>query len=220
MGVFYSFNPRIHYNKVKEFLKKENLEYSEYKDNNNTRNVIEVLNYPNVNYLLFYYEKINNLVAHSSHDLAVIDFFKKISDFLKCEIESDNDEFIVPKNNRTLNDKSMATASIQIGQKLRIFLYNNYPFKSEVYEIESDLIYENEEFTAYEDLVNDPELITAVDVLDQKIYSKAFELFIYSYGSYEDWGYYSYNLELQVLDSLGNIVFESDGFANYKIIEG
>jgi hypothetical protein len=58
MGVFYSFNPRIHYNKVKEFLKKENLEYSEYKDNNNTRNVIEVLNYPNVNYLLFYYEKI------------------------------------------------------------------------------------------------------------------------------------------------------------------
>ena len=44
--------------------------------------------------------------------------------------------------------------------------------------------------------------------------------FINSYGSYEDWGYYSNNLELQVLDSIGNIVFESEGFANYKIIEG
>ena len=43
--------------------------------------------------------------------------------------------------------------------------------------------------------------------------------FINSYGSYKDWGYYSNNLELQVLDSIGNIVFESEGFANYKIIE-
>jgi hypothetical protein len=68
-------------------------------DNGDTRNVIEVQNYPNVDYLLFYYTSINNLVAHSSHDLEVIKILEKLSKFSNCEIESDNDEFIIPFNN-------------------------------------------------------------------------------------------------------------------------
>jgi hypothetical protein len=96
MGVYYSFNPEIHYNKVKEFINKEKLEYSEYRDEGASRNVIEILNYPNVGYLLFYYEKINNLIAHSSYDLEVIEILKNLSCFSRCEIESDNDEFTIP----------------------------------------------------------------------------------------------------------------------------
>jgi hypothetical protein len=99
MGVFYSFSPNIHYNKVKEFLKNENLEHTEYKDNGDTRNVIEIQNYPSVNYLLFYYTSIDNLVAHSSHDLEVITILEKLSKYSNCEIDSDNDEFIIPYNN-------------------------------------------------------------------------------------------------------------------------
>lgn len=99
MGVFYSFSPNIHYNKIKDFLKNETLEHTEYKDNGDTRNVIEVQNTPNVCYLLFYYESIDNLVAHSSHDLEVINILEKLSKFSNCEIDSDNDEFIIPFNN-------------------------------------------------------------------------------------------------------------------------
>lgn len=96
MGVFYSFSPNLHYNKVKEYFKNENIEYTEYKDNDDTRNVIEVQNYPNVDYLLFYYTNIDNLVAHSSHDLDVIIILQNLSIFTNCEVESDNDEFIIP----------------------------------------------------------------------------------------------------------------------------
>ena len=50
-------------------------------------------------YLLFYYTSIDNLVAHSSHDLEVINILEKLSKFSNCEIDSDNDEFIIPFNN-------------------------------------------------------------------------------------------------------------------------
>ena len=50
-------------------------------------------------YLLFYYTSIDNLVAHSSHDLEVITILEKLSKYSNCEIDSDNDEFIIPYNN-------------------------------------------------------------------------------------------------------------------------
>ena len=98
MGVFYSFSPNLNYNNVKDFLINENLDHSEYKDNGDTRNVIEVQNYPNVDYLLFYYTNVDNLLAHSSHDLEVIKILEKLSNYTNCEIDSDNDEFIIPFN--------------------------------------------------------------------------------------------------------------------------
>ena len=98
MGVYYSFSPNLNYKQVKDFLKNENLEHTEYKDNGDTRNVIEIQNYPNVDYLLFYYTNIDNLVAHSSHDLEVIKILERLSRDTNCEIDSDNDEFIVPFN--------------------------------------------------------------------------------------------------------------------------
>jgi hypothetical protein len=113
----------------------------------------------------------------------------------------------------------MATL-IQKDHLIRVFLFNNYPFKSEIYEIDSNLIFDNEDFTEYEDLVDDPELITSLDVLDEKIYCKAFGLFVNSYGSIDEWGQKSYNLELQVLDSAGNIICQSDGFDSYSSMEG
>jgi hypothetical protein len=113
----------------------------------------------------------------------------------------------------------MAT-SIQKGHKLKIFLFNNYPYKSEIYEIDSDTIFYNDEFKEYEDFVNDPELLTSIDILDEKIYSPAFGLFVNSYGSINDWGEKSYNLELQVIDLSGKIIFESNRFSEYNTIEG
>jgi hypothetical protein len=113
----------------------------------------------------------------------------------------------------------MATL-IQKDHKIRVFLFNNHPFKSEIYEIDSNLIFDNEEFTEYEDLIDDPELITSLDVLDEKIYCKAFGLFVNSYGSIDEWGHKSYNIELQVVDSSGNIVLQSDGFESYSSMQG
>jgi hypothetical protein len=81
----------------------------------------------------------------------------------------------------------MAT-EISKGQTVKVFVFNNYPFKSEIYEFESDLIHENDEFTEDEDLVDDPELITSLDILDEKIYCIAFGLFVNSYGSIDEWG--------------------------------
>ena len=98
MGVYYSFSPNLNYKQVKDFLKNENLEHTEYKDNGDTRNVIEIQDYLNVDYLLFYYTNIDNLVAHSSHDLEVIKILEKLSRDTNCEIDSDNDEFIIPFN--------------------------------------------------------------------------------------------------------------------------
>ncbi len=109
---------------------------------------------------------------------------------------------------------------ISKGQTVKVFIFNNYPFKSEIYEFESDLIYENDDFTEYEDLVDDPELITSLDVLDSLIYNKAFGSFVNNYGSIEEWGQKSYNLELQVTDSNGNIIFQSEGFDSYFTLEG
>lgn len=113
----------------------------------------------------------------------------------------------------------MAT-QIEKGHIVRVFVYNNYPFKSEIYEFESDLIYENEEFTEYEDLVDDPELITTVDILDSLIYNKAFGLFVNNYGSIDDWGQKSYNIELQVVDSISSVICQTEGFVNYNTLEG
>ena len=96
MGVYYSFSPNLNYKQVKDFLKNENLEHTEYKDNGDTRNIIEIQNHPN--YLLFYYTTIDNLVAHSSHDLEVLKILEKLSRDTNCEIDSDNDEFIIPFN--------------------------------------------------------------------------------------------------------------------------
>ena len=113
----------------------------------------------------------------------------------------------------------MAT-EISKGHIVKVFIFNNFPFKSEIYEIDSDLIFENDEFTEYEDLVDDPELITSLDILDEKIYCKAFGLFVNSYGSIDEWGQKSYNLELQVVDTSGNIVCQSEGYDSYATMEG
>jgi hypothetical protein len=56
--------------------------------------------------------------------------------------------------------------------------------------------------------------------LDSLIYNKAFGLFVNNYGWIEDWGQKSYSLELQVVDSNGDIICESEGFVNYNILEG
>ena len=96
MGVYYAFSPDINYKMVKEFLEFEKLEHLEYKDDgDSSRNIIEVINLLNVDYLLFYYRDTDSLVAHSSHDLDVLKVLEKLSLFSKCEIESDNDEFTV-----------------------------------------------------------------------------------------------------------------------------
>lgn len=113
----------------------------------------------------------------------------------------------------------MATL-IQKDHTIKVFLFNNFPFKSEIYEIDSNLILDIDEFSEYEDLVDDPELITSLDILDERIYCKAFGLFVNSYGSIEEWGQKSYNLELQVIDANGNIVCQSEGFRNYDTMEG
>jgi hypothetical protein len=113
----------------------------------------------------------------------------------------------------------MAT-EISKGQTIKVFIFNNYPFKSEIYEFESDLIYDNDDFTEYEDLVDDPELITTLDVLDSLIYNKAFGSFVNNYGSIEEWGQKSFNLEIQVVDANGNIVCQSEGFSKYETMEG
>ena len=36
MGVYYSFSPNLNYKQVKDFLKNEKLEHTEYKDNGDT----------------------------------------------------------------------------------------------------------------------------------------------------------------------------------------
>ena len=100
MGVYYAFSPDINYKMVKEFLEFEKLEHLEYKDDgDSSRNIIEVINLLNVDYLLFYYRDTDSLVAHSSHDLEVIAILEKLSKYSNCEIDSDNDEFVIPYNN-------------------------------------------------------------------------------------------------------------------------
>ena len=112
----------------------------------------------------------------------------------------------------------MATEILK-GQKVRIFIFNNYPFKSEIYEFESDLIFDYEDLV-YEDFVDEPELITNLDELDSLIYNNVFTLFLNEYGSIKDWGENSYNVEIQVIDLNGNIIFQSEGFSNYSKIPG
>lgn len=112
----------------------------------------------------------------------------------------------------------MAT-EISKGQKVRIFVFNNYPFKSEIYEFESDLIFDYEDLV-YEELVDDPELITTLDILDSLIYNKAFGLFVNNYGSIKDWGEEGYTVEIQVIDSNGNTIYQSEGFGNYSDLPG
>jgi hypothetical protein len=41
-----------------------------------------------------------------------------------------------------------------------------------------------------------------------------------SYGSIEEWGQKSYNIELQVIDTVGNIICQSDGLDSYSSMEG
>ena len=90
MGVYYAFSPDLNYKMVKEFLEFEKLEHLEYKDDgDSSRNIIEVINLLNVDYLIFHYRDTDYLKAHSSHYLEVIKVLEKLSSFSKCEIESD-----------------------------------------------------------------------------------------------------------------------------------
>ena len=41
-----------------------------------------------------------------------------------------------------------------------------------------------------------------------------------SYGSIEEWGQKSYNIELQVIDTVGNIICQSDVLDSYSSMEG
>jgi hypothetical protein len=57
--------------------------------------VIELKNLKDIDYLLFYYENENSLVAHSSHDLTVISLLKELKYKYNLKIESDDEEFSV-----------------------------------------------------------------------------------------------------------------------------
>ncbi len=93
MGVFYTFGPNLKKSQIDEFLNEKNLQFDLYKEDH--RMVIELQNLEDIDYLLFYYENENSLVAHSSHDLKVIQILKELKDRYNLKVDSDNEEFEV-----------------------------------------------------------------------------------------------------------------------------
>jgi hypothetical protein len=93
MGVFYTFSPKLKKSQVDEFLNAKNIQFDLY--NEDHRMVIELQNLADIDYLLFYYENENSLVAHSSHDLSVIQILNELKDRFNLKIDSDNEEFEV-----------------------------------------------------------------------------------------------------------------------------
>jgi hypothetical protein len=116
------------------------------------------------------------------------------------------------------------------GQLFRYFVYNDfsdYAFKSEIYEFASDLIYENEgevDFISVhyllqiifssknnKDKVSEGQLAIGEDIFDS-FYNQIFDIFLNNHGTIDDWEQMYLIVELQVLDSNGNIIFQSKGF--------
>ena len=93
MGVFYTFSPKLKKSQVDEFLNENDIHFDLYAEDH--RMVIELKNLKDIDYLLFYYENENSLVAHSSHDLAVISLLKELKYKYNLKIESDDEEFSV-----------------------------------------------------------------------------------------------------------------------------
>ena len=93
MGIFYTFSPKLTKVQLDEFLNDTDMEFDLY--NEDQRMVVELRNLTNVDYLLFYYENENSLVAHSSHDRAVIEILKALKIKFNLTVNSDNDEFEV-----------------------------------------------------------------------------------------------------------------------------
>jgi hypothetical protein len=124
------------------------------------------------------------------------------------------------------------------GQLFRYFVYNDfsdYVFKSEIYEFASDLIYENEvedDFKSVHNLlqiifssknnkdkVSEGQLAISEDIFDS-FYNQIFDIFLKNHGTIDDWEQMYLIVELQVLDSNGNIIFQSEDFGNYDTMEG
>lgn len=122
------------------------------------------------------------------------------------------------------------------GQLFRYFVYNDfsdYTFKSEICEFASDLIYDNQVeddfksvhnllqliFSSNKNKVNEGQLAISEDIFDS-FYNQIFDIFLNNHGSIDDWEQMFLIVELQVLDSNGNIVFQSDGFDSYSTLEG
>jgi hypothetical protein len=93
MGVFYSFKPKLTKTQIDEFLKEEKIQFESYKEDH--RMVVQLKCLQDIDYLLFYYEDTENIVAHSSHDFPALTILKKLKDRFKLNVESDNDEFTV-----------------------------------------------------------------------------------------------------------------------------
>ncbi len=93
MGVFYSFHPSLSKIQLDNFLNEDNIKYKSIKEEH--RYVIELLDLKNINYLLFYYDDPNSLVAHSSHDLDALSILGRLKNKFNLKIESDNDEFVI-----------------------------------------------------------------------------------------------------------------------------
>ena len=140
---------------------------------------------------------------------------------------------------------------IEKGMSLRIFVYsllNNdevdgtvlfapqFTFKTEIFEFETDFIYEYEpdsdfntvykllqlELNLYkpnQDFVNDEELIIDNNIFES-FYKKIFDYFINNFGNKDDWEENIFVIELQALDSNRNVIFQTEGFGNYETIEG
>ncbi|MGR6087729.1 MAG: hypothetical protein ACU4F9_06120 [Arcticibacter sp.] len=91
MGVFYSFSPKLSKAQVETFLEGEKLDYELIQEE--SRFVMEIKGIDDVGYFRFYYTDSTSLVAHSSHDLAIISFLRNLKLKYGFEVESDNDEF-------------------------------------------------------------------------------------------------------------------------------
>ena len=127
---------------------------------------------------------------------------------------------------------------IEKGMFLRMFVYSlltEFTFKTEIFEFETDFIYDYEpdldfntlyklfqsELNIYkpnQDLVDDLELIIDNNIFEP-FYKKLFDNFINNYGNIDDWELSFFLVELQALDSNRNVIFQTEGFGNYETIE-
>ena len=131
------------------------------------------------------------------------------------------------------------TVQIKKGMFLRMFVHSlltEYTFKTQIFEFETDLIYDydpNIDFSTIHKLlqlelnvyngnkesVSDGQQI--IDNIFESFYKKIFDYFINNYsGNIDDWELGFFIVELQALDWDRNIVFQTEGFDNYNTIEG
>lgn len=131
------------------------------------------------------------------------------------------------------------TVQIKKGMFLRMFVYSlltEYTFKTQIFEFETDLIYDydpNIDFSTIHKLLqlelnvyngNKESVIDGQQIIDnifESFYKKIFDYFINNYiGNIDDWEQGFFIVEIQALDWDRNIVFQTEGFDNYNTIEG